>query len=50
MTHAAIDPATLAAQLNAIAGVVESGLFIGLTGAVVVAGGAGVTTLEAKRR
>jgi ribose 5-phosphate isomerase A len=43
------DPAALAAQLNAIAGVVESGLFIGLTAAVIVAGAAGVEVLEAKR-
>jgi ribose 5-phosphate isomerase A len=36
------DPATLERQIKALPGVVESGLFIGLTGALVVAGADGV--------
>ena len=36
------DPEKLAALLNAIPGVVETGLFIGLANAIIVAGGGGV--------
>jgi ribose 5-phosphate isomerase A len=43
------DPAGLAQALNAIAGVVESGLFIGLTSTVIVAGAKGIEVLGAKR-
>ncbi len=40
------DPAALAAALKGITGVVEHGLFIGLTGRVIVAGAAGVRVYE----
>ncbi|MBX6321369.1 MAG: ribose-5-phosphate isomerase RpiA [Rhodospirillaceae bacterium] len=44
------DPAALAAAIDAIAGVVESGLFLGMASAVVVAGEGGVEVLEAPPR
>ena len=40
------DPAILAAQIKALTGVVEHGLFIGLAGRVIVAGAGGVTIYE----
>lgn len=40
------DPATLAQQLKAVCGVVESGLFVGLAKTVVVAGNDGIRVLE----
>ena len=40
------DPPALAAQIKAITGVVEHGLFIGLAGRVIVAGASGVTVYE----
>jgi ribose 5-phosphate isomerase A len=40
------DPAALAAQIKAITGVVEHGLFIGLVGRVIVAGAGGVKVYE----
>ena len=41
------EPATLAAALKAVTGVVEHGLFIGLTEAALVAGPDGVRRLQA---
>jgi ribose 5-phosphate isomerase A len=40
------DPAALAAQVNAIPGVVENGLFLGMVQRVVVASAAGVRVIE----
>jgi ribose 5-phosphate isomerase A len=40
------DPATLAAQIKAITGVVEHGLFIGLAGRVIVAGAGGAKVYD----
>jgi len=40
------DPAALAAQIKAITGVVEHGLFIGLAGRVIVAGAGGAKVYE----
>jgi ribose 5-phosphate isomerase A len=40
------DPASFAARLNAIPGVVEHGLFIGMAQAVILAGPAGVRVVE----
>ncbi len=40
------DPESLAARLNAITGVVEHGLFIGMASAVIVAGDDGVKVVE----
>lgn len=42
------DPAALSIQLNGLPGVVEHGLFIGMTDEVVVASGAGVRRLTGK--
>jgi ribose 5-phosphate isomerase A len=39
------DPDRLAAELNRVPGVVETGLFIGLATAVIVAGGAGIEVI-----
>jgi ribose 5-phosphate isomerase A len=44
------DPARLPAELNIIPGVVDSGLFIGMTSAVIVASDAGIEVLEAPAR
>jgi ribose 5-phosphate isomerase A len=43
------NPAMLASEIKAIAGVVDSGLFVGLTSTVIVAGPDGVRVVEAKR-
>jgi ribose 5-phosphate isomerase A len=43
------DPKALAAQLPAIPGVVEHGLFIGLVAAAIVAGSEGVKIIQANR-
>jgi ribose 5-phosphate isomerase A len=40
------DPARLAKALNAIPGVVEHGLFIGLASSAVLAGGGGIRVVE----
>jgi len=42
------DPPALAAAIKALPGVVESGIFIGLTGALVVAGADGVTVTRVR--
>ncbi|WP_173931452.1 ribose-5-phosphate isomerase RpiA [Chelativorans sp. Marseille-P2723] len=42
------EPRPLAVALNAIPGVVEHGLFVGLAGSAIVAGRSGVRTLDAK--
>jgi ribose 5-phosphate isomerase A len=44
------DPARLADELNLIPGVVETGLFISMTGAVIVASDAGIEVLEGPTR
>jgi ribose 5-phosphate isomerase A len=40
------DPRSLADRLDAVAGVVEHGLFVGLAHAVVIAGAEGVRVVE----
>jgi ribose 5-phosphate isomerase A len=44
------EPAALAARLDARAGIVEHGLFLGLATEVIVAGASGIRRLTAKRR
>src|SRR5215468_7512388 len=43
------DPARLAKALSAIPGVVEHGLFIGLAGSAVLAGGEGIRVIERRK-